>query len=158
LGAALGLSAIIASSVLAFSVLKYAGAVYLVYLGFRKFRSAPLDPVAADVRPEPLRAIFRQGALVGIFNPKPALFFLSFLPQFADPARGAVPLQLLGLGLTFVLVAALGNATFSLLAGRIGAWLKRRPAFLRNERYVAGSVYCGLGLAAALAGPPAKNA
>lgn len=157
LGAALGVSAIIASSVLAFSVLKYAGAAYLVYLGIRKFRSPPLDPTAAELRREPLRAIFRQGAFVGIFNPKPALFFLSFLPQFADPARGSVPLQLLAYGLTFVLLAALGNATFSLLAGRFGTWLKERPAFLRNERYVSGSVYCGLGLAAALSGPPAKS-
>ena len=157
LGAALGLSAIIASSVLAFSVLKYAGAAYLVYLGIRKFRSAPLDPTAAALRREPLGAIFRQGAFVGIFNPKPALFFLSFLPQFAEPASGSVPLQLLAYGLTFVVLAALGNATFSLLAGRFGNWLKERPAFLRHERYVSGSVYCGLGLAAALSGPPARS-
>ena len=90
LGAALGVSAIIASSVLAFSLLKYAGAAYLIYLGIRKFRSPPLNPTTAALAAETLGKIFRQGALVGIFNPKPALFFLSFLPQFADPSRGSV--------------------------------------------------------------------
>lgn len=154
IGAALGVSAIIASSALAFSALKYAGAAYLIYLGVRKFLSAPLDPDAATVRREPLGAIFRQGVVVGTFNPKPALFFLSFLPQFADPARGSVPLQLLLFGLTFVTMAVISNTAFALLAGSFGAWIKRRKAFLRHERYVTGTMYCGLGVAAALSGPP----
>ena len=157
LGAALGLSAIIASSVLAFSILKYLGAAYLIYLGIRKLYSKPLDPGAAVVRPELLKNIFRQGVLVGVFNPKPALFFLSFLPQFADPSRGSVQIQLLTLGIVFVAMAVIGNSTFALLSGTFGTWIKRRKTFLRHERFVTGAVYCGLGVAAATSLPARTN-
>lgn len=154
LGAALGVSAIIASSILAFSILKYAGAAYLLYLGYRKFRSPPTALVNDSIQPEPHRKIFRQGVLLGVFNPKPALFFLSFLPQFADPAVGHITLQLVLFGLGFVVLAVISNTTFALLASSIGGWIKRRPGFIRNERYVTGTVYCGFGVAAALSSPP----
>ena len=154
IGAALGLSAILASSALAFAGLKYVGAAYLIWLGIRKFRSAPVDFGAASFRPEPLRRIFRQGVVVGTLNPKTALFFLSFLPQFADPARGSAPVQLLLLGVAFVTMAAISDSAYALLSGTFGAWIKRRPAFLRHERHVTGSVYVGLGLLAATSSPP----
>ena len=152
-GAALGLSAIIASSALAFSLLKYVGAAYLIYLGVKKFLSPPAELGAATFTPEPLRKIFRQGILVGTLNPKTALFFLSFLPQFADPAHGSIRLQLLGYGIAFVVMAVLSDSVYALLSGTFGTWIKQRKTFLRNERYVTGTVYCGLGVVAALSSP-----
>jgi threonine/homoserine/homoserine lactone efflux protein len=89
--------------------------------------------------------------LVAILNPKTALFFFAFLPQFVDRARGAVSLQLLTLGSLFVLLAICTDGMYALLAGSLGQWLKGTRAFLRVERYVVGTVYIGLGLTAALA-------
>lgn len=152
IAAALGLSAVLASSALAFSVLKYVGAAYLIWLGVRKFRAPAADVQEASFRPERLAAVFRQGLLVGVLNPKTALFFLAFLPQFASPERGSVPAQLFVLG---AIVAAMGMVTdscYALLSGTFAAWLKRRRSFLRHERYVSGTVYCGLGLATAFSG------
>ncbi|HND62809.1 MAG TPA: LysE family translocator [Opitutaceae bacterium] len=153
----LGLSAVLASSALAFSVVKFAGAAYLVYLGVRKLCSPPLAFAAAAAAPEPLPRVFRQGLLIGVLNPKVALFFLSFLPQFADLAAGPVPVQLLGFGVGFVVLAALGDSAYAILSGSAASWLKRSPAFLRHERYIAGSLYCGLGVAAAMSGQPKSS-
>jgi threonine/homoserine/homoserine lactone efflux protein len=148
--ASLGLSAILASSALAFAALKYVGAAYLLFLGLRKLltRSALSD--TTSFRKEPLSATFKQGVLVGTLNPKTALFFLAFLPQFADPSKGAVWSQLLFFGTLFVIMAVLSDTCYALLAGTFSAWLKQRQSFLRGERYVSGTVYCGLGIATAL--------
>jgi threonine/homoserine/homoserine lactone efflux protein len=152
LAATLGLSAILLSSALAFSIVKYLGAAYLVYLGVRRLltHTSAINPTAAGQKS--LGRIYRQGVVVAILNPKTALFFLAFLPQFVDPSRGLVPLQLLTLGCLFVLMAVVTDGSYSLLAGTAGKWLKSNRSFLQAERYVAGSIYIGLGLMAALAG------
>src|SRR4051794_31606556 len=104
-GAALGVSAVIASSATAFSALKLAGGAYLIVLGIRRLRERDAAPAAAPARVRALRTTFRQGVIVSALNPKTALFFLAFLPQFVDPARGRVALQAAILGLVFVAIA-----------------------------------------------------
>ena len=152
LAAALGLSAILVSSALAFSIVKYLGAAYLIYLGLRRLltRESPHQPTTFQQKS--LRRIFRQGVLVAILNPKTALFFFAFLPQFVDSSRGSATLQLLTLGCLFVLMAIVTDGLYSLLAGTTGQWLKGTHSFLRVERYVVGSIYIGLGVTAALTG------
>jgi threonine/homoserine/homoserine lactone efflux protein len=155
LAAALGLSAILVSSALAFSVVKYAGAAYLIYLGVRQFFT---KGVLEDVQygHESLWRIFSQGYLVSIFNPKLALFFFAFLPQFVDASRGSPTLQMLTLGLLFVALAAISDGLYALLSSNMFAWLKRNPRFASRQKYVTGSVYVGLGLTAAMTGSTHK--
>jgi threonine/homoserine/homoserine lactone efflux protein len=151
LAAALGLSAILVSSTLAFSVVKYAGAAYLIYLGVRQFfTKGALEDV--QYGHESLWRIFSQGYLVSIFNPKLALFFFAFLPQFVDASRGSPTLQMLTLGLLFVVLAAISDGLYALLSSNMFAWLKRNPRFASRQKYVTGSVYVGLGLTAAMTG------
>ena len=151
LAAALGLSAILMSSALAFSVVKYLGAAYLIYLGLRRLldREAAYQPAA--FQHQSLGRIFRQGVIVAVLNPKTALFFFAFLPQFVDPSKGSDSLQLLTLGCLFVFMAIFTDGLYALLAGTAGQWLKGTRSFVRVERYVVGSVYIGLGVMAALA-------
>lgn len=153
LAAALGLSAILATSALAFGVVKYAGAAYLVYLGIRKLW---LDK-APDLAPEAvlrqgLPQVFAQGVVVNLLNPKTALFFFAFLPQFVDPARGAIAVQVLLLGAMFVGIATCTDSLYALVAGTLGGWLKQNRTFLSGERYVAGGTYIALGVVTALGG------
>jgi threonine/homoserine/homoserine lactone efflux protein len=151
--ATFGLSALLVSSALAFSVVKYLGAAYLVYLGVRRLLARDAVPAEVRVERQSLRRIFGQGVLVATLNPKTALFFLAFLPQFVQPARGAVALQFLLLGSLFVLMAIVTDGLYALLAGAAGQWLKGNGAVrtLRAERVVVGTVYIGLGISAALA-------
>ena len=151
LAATLGLSAILVSSALAFSIVKYLGAAYLIYLGLRRLFARETVHQPTPFQRQRLRRIFRQGVLVAILNPKTALFFFAFLPQFVDSSKGAVALQLLTLGCMFVTMAIVTDGMYALLAGTAGHWLKGTQTFLRVERYVVGSVYIGLGLTAALA-------
>ena len=154
-GAALGLAALLASSAMAFSVVKYLGAAYLVYLGVRKLTSTDANASGArEVPSERLRSIFAQGVLVAVLNPKTALFFLAFLPQFVDPGRGAPTAQVLTLGGMFVGLALISDSAYALLAGTFGRWLWSHPRFVRGERYVSGTVYIGLGALAALSSAP----
>lgn len=152
IGAALGVSALLASSALAFSVLKYAGACYLIFIGIKKMLSPPTDFGALTFRRESHRAIFRQGMVVAALNPKTALFFLAFLPQFTDAHRGAIWLQFVILGTITVLMGVASDTCYALLSGTFGEWLKRQQSFLRGEKYVSGSLYCGLGLLTAFSG------
>jgi threonine/homoserine/homoserine lactone efflux protein len=141
-----GLSALIVASALAFSIVKYAGAAYLIYLGVRKLlERAPADD--AEPRREPLSRAFRRGIAVNVLNPKTALFFLAFLPQFVDRDRGPVWSQVLVLGLLFVALGLVSDSLYALAAGTIGGLLRRRRSALR---YGSGLVYVGLGAAAAL--------
>lgn len=151
LAATLGLSAILLSSALAFTIIKYLGAAYLIYLGIRRLLTRDHDREIAVLKQERLRRIFSQGVLVATLNPKTALFFLAFLPQFVDPSAGSVTLQLLTLGGLFVMMAIVTDGIYALLASTAGGWLKRNRSFLRAERYFVGSVYIGLGVTAALA-------
>ncbi|MGH3040646.1 MAG: LysE family translocator, partial [Gaiellaceae bacterium] len=151
--AAIGLSALLASSELAFDLVRYLGAAYLVYLGLRTLvqrgSHAPAAPEAGRRR---LWLAYRQAVLVNVLNPKVALFFLAFLPQFVDPARGAPWTQILALGAVFFLVGLVVDLAYALGAGTIGDWLRRRPGALRWQRYTSGGVYLALGAVAALAG------
>ena len=153
--AALGLSALVLSSALAFSVVKWAGAGYLVFLGLRTlFGPAPAAAAARTATaPAPdLRRTFGQGVVVNILNPKTALFFLAFLPQFVDVRRPDVTTQLLVLGGLFVLLAVASDIAYVLVASSLRSFLATHTGLLRAQRYVAGTVYLGLGLSAAFAG------
>lgn len=154
LAATLGLSAILLSSALAFTVVKYLGAAYLIYLGFRRLLTRTQDKEIASFQRQSLRRIFSQGVLVAVLNPKTALFFLAFLPQFVDPSAGSVTMQFLTLGAMFVIMAIVTDGAYALLASTAGSWLKKNRSFLRAERYVVGSVYIGLGVTAALSEGP----
>ena len=153
LAAALGLSALLASSAIAYSFVKYAGAAYLIYLGIKKLRE---QPSAADVlkqmEPSSLRRIYAQGVLVQILNPKVAIFFFAFLPQFVHPARGSVTVQFLVLGILFNVLALTSDSLWALAAGSASGWMKRNQTVLRNQKYISGAVYIGLGLATAAGG------
>jgi len=152
MAAALGLSALLASSALAYGVVKYAGAAYLIFLGLRRIL-APEGPLELEVaEPRSLLRLFSEGMVVNVLNPKTALFFLAFLPQFVDVSRGAVGSQVLFLGIAFVLLGMMSDGTWALAAGGIGSWARGNPRFLRAERYLSGGVFLGLGFSAALAG------
>jgi threonine/homoserine/homoserine lactone efflux protein len=149
--AGLGLSALLASSATAFTALKYLGAAYLVYLGIRKLRERDEDPD----RPSGGRSrprLFWEGVLVQILNPKTAVFFLAYLPQFVDPTRGSVALQVVVLGLCFTALAVLSDGVYALAAGTAGGWLRARRNLSRRLVRLSGGVYIGLGAAAALSG------
>jgi threonine/homoserine/homoserine lactone efflux protein len=156
LAATLGLSALLLSSAVAFTVVKYLGAAYLVYLGLRALLARAGGPLTAAVPPQRLRRVVSQGFLVSLLNPKTALFFLAFLPQFVEPARGPVAGQVLVFGALFVLLGAGTNSLYALLAGAIGRWLKGSARFRRLQRYATGGVYLGLGAWTALAGSDAR--
>jgi threonine/homoserine/homoserine lactone efflux protein len=152
LAAAFGLSALLATSALAFGVVKYAGATYLVWLGVRKLTDRAERATSETAVERPRRRIFLDGMVVNLLNPKTALFFLAFLPQFVSPSRGDVSLQCALLGGVFLLIALCTDLAWALVASRAGAWLHRHPRFVSSERYAAGTVYLGLGLATAFAG------
>jgi threonine/homoserine/homoserine lactone efflux protein len=148
--AAFGVSALIASSAAAFTVVKYAGAAYLVFLGLRKLLGSEDDePVLPSDRSSAAR-LFGHGVLVNVLNPKTALFFLAFLPQFVDPSDGPVASQMLVLGLMLVSLGVLSDGTYALLAAGIGSKLRSR----RRLEKLSGGVFVGLGVVAALAGEP----
>ena len=153
LAAAAGLSALLLSSALAFDVVKYAGAAYLIFLGLRTLLARAGGAHAqAPLRPQPLRRIFRQGLAVAVLNPKTALFFLAFLPQFVDPARGAVTLQILLLGALFVSMGVCTNSLYVLLASSASGLLKNNRRAQTGQKYIAGGVYLALGVTTALVG------
>ena len=134
LGATVGLAAVISSSALAFSVVKYAGAAYLLYLAYLTIRySGAVRLGQADERPA--LALFQRGFFMNVLNPKVALFFLAFLPQFVNPQNGSVPTQMLLLGGLFMLQAVVLFTTLGYFAGSIGGYLLARP---RLARYLDG--------------------
>jgi threonine/homoserine/homoserine lactone efflux protein len=156
-GAAVGLSAIIASSALLFSVVKYLGAAYLIYLGIRALRSSSPCAPAVDASTVPVKELFGQGFWVAALNPKTALFFLAFLPQFVTPAQGSAAFQLMMLGLLYVAMSCVIDTGYALLASRLRPWLLHHPVVWRREKYVSGSLYIGLGLLTAFGGRESKG-
>lgn len=150
LGASIGLAALFATSSLAFTLVKYTGAAYLIYLGIQALR-APPAPVSAKA-PEPARMgrIFRDGCMVALLNPKTAVFFAAFLPQFmgadAPPAQGVV------LGMMFVAIAAMTDSGYALAAGSLAPRLARAQGVRRLGRYLSGGAFIGLGVFTAVAG------
>lgn len=154
--AAFGLSALLLSSALAFSVVKYAGAAYLIVLGIRALISRQPNHQESVVEPKSLSRIFFQGLAVNLLNPKTALFFFAFLPQFVDPARGAIIGQILFFGILLNILGLCNDLLYALLAAKVGQWLKRTTQFWRIQRYVTGSIYLALGVTTALTGSKKK--
>lgn len=151
--AALGVSALVLSSALSLRALQYAGAAYLAYLGLRALRAASPGPAeAAPASGSCLRRIFWQGVLVNVLNPKTALFFAAFLPQFLDPRRGSIPAQIGVLGAILIALGAASDLAYALLAGQVGRRLRGSLRARRGLRYLAAGVYLALGLAAAWGG------
>ena len=150
-GAALGLAALFAVSSLAFSVVKYAGAAYLIYLGIKALRRPAAVASPGEFAPPQKRRIARDGFLVALLNPKTALFFAAFLPQFIDPA-GSAALQGAMLGVVFVAIAALTDSAYVLAASLAGARIGRGRRFETLGRYAAAATYFGLGLFTAATG------
>lgn len=152
IAAALGLSALLVSSALAFMIVKYLGAAYLIYLGMTTLfkKSAPIDE--EKPQEQSLFQIFRQGVIVNVLNPKTALFFFAFLPQFVDAGNGSVSLQILFLGALFTTMAIFTDSVYALLAGRLGHLLKNNPRFLKLQSYLSGGTYIVLGVTTALSG------
>jgi RhtB (resistance to homoserine/threonine) family protein len=146
--AAFGLSAILTTSSAAFTVLKWVGAVYLVYLGVQMYRSggrAAVDSAPAAA-PAALRTIFRQALLTNVLNPKVALFFMAFLPQFVDPARTASPVPFLFLGGVFVCTGTIWCLCVAALAARASGAVRNRPRPLAAARRITGVLFVGLGI------------
>jgi threonine/homoserine/homoserine lactone efflux protein len=150
--ATLGLSALVLSSAVAFTAVKVAGAIYLIGLGLWTLfsRKAELDIALGGERN--LRRAFAQGVVVNVLNPKTALFFLAFLPQFVDPNASHPAVQIAFLGFLFAILGMFTDSMWALAAGTAGGVLRRSARFARVQKYVSGSVYIGLGLATALAG------
>jgi threonine/homoserine/homoserine lactone efflux protein len=144
--ATIGLSSLLASSATAFTIVKYAGAAYLILLGVRRLltREQVADEIARP--PRARRRIFLDGVVVNVLNPKTALFFLAFLPQFVDPGEAAATLQILALGLIFVVIALCSDSIWALTAGTLGSWLRRSRWYLGVKRWVTGTVFVGLGV------------
>ncbi|PBC24157.1 MULTISPECIES: LysE family translocator [unclassified Mesorhizobium] len=148
--AMVGISAIIATSATLFSIVKYIGAAYLVYLGIRAIiEKTPTDPSAGALAISAGKA-FRQAVLTEVLNPKTALFFLAFLPQFVRPENGTVMLQMAVLGIIFVVLGLFSTVAFAVSAGRLGSFLRRNPTVLKWQGKVVGGIYCALGVRLAL--------
>jgi len=150
--AALGLSVILVTSALAFNIVKYAGAAYLIYLGIRTAISK--GPVRVETATEAAswHQLFGKGFLVNILNPKTALFFYAFLPQFVDPRRGSAVLQIAILGLLFVGLATVTDSAYALVASSVRHLVAPRSGFEKIKRYVTAGIYVALGVAAAATG------
>ncbi len=148
--AAFGISALFYSSMLAFTIVKYAGAAYLLYLAYMTMKERSSVRLAAgDDRP--LSALFKRGFIMNVLNPKVALFFLAFLPQFVSPAAGSVPLQMLLLGLIFMLQAVVIFCVIAYFSGGIGGYLLARPRIARSFDWLTAGVFASLGIRLALA-------
>ena len=150
--AAIGLSAILAQSAVAFSIVKYAGAAYLVYLGVRAFLSREEAPSAEETPAVKLRSFFFRGLTMNLLNPKVAVFFLAFLPQFASSATDGVALRLVALGLIFALLSVVVFSAIAIFSGVVGDRLSRKPRFATALQWLTGCVLIGLGLRLALSG------
>ena len=151
--AAIGLSALLMSSAIAFGIVKYLGAAYLIYLGVQKIRrEESLDEFSASAARTGLSRVFGQGIIVNILNPKTALFFFAFLPQFVNPSRGPVATQILFLGLLFAAMGVVSDSLWGLFAGTIADRLRGNSRWSRRQRYVSGGMLISLGLATAVSG------
>ena len=144
-----GLSALIASSASAFTVVKLAGAAYLIALGLMRLAGRGGDD--SEEHEQPPRRLFMQGAIVNVLNPKTALFFLAFLPQFVDPARGPVALQVAVLGALFVAIAIVSDSTYAVVAAALADRIRGSRRARQVKRWVSGGIFVALGVTAAAA-------
>jgi threonine/homoserine/homoserine lactone efflux protein len=154
--AALGLSAILVSSARAFRVVQFAGALYLVFLGVRALLSRDSVEVSTAAAPHSLSRVFVQGVLVNLLNPKTALFFLAFLPQFVDTSRGHVAAQIFFLGGSFALLGLMSDSCWAMLAGTFADRLRASLRWRRAQKNISGGALIALGIATAVAGARGK--
>jgi threonine/homoserine/homoserine lactone efflux protein len=150
--AALGISALLLTSVMAFNTLRYLGAAYLVYLGVRMLVGNTAPRERGAVPPSNARQIVSQGVVVNLLNPHTSVFFFAFLPQFVDPSKGGARSQILVLGIVFIVVAAMTDAVWAIVTGTAGDWVKGSPRFTRIQRYITAGALIGLGAATAVSG------
>lgn len=155
---AFGLGTLVQESITVYTVIKFVGAAYLVYLGVQTFRHRGALGAAlnAPVEPKLLRRILGDAFLVGVFNPKVIVFFIAVLPQFVDRSAGGVPVQLLALGAIFCAIALLCDSTWALLAGAARSWLVASPRRLSVIGGAGGLVIVGLGAGVAVSGRPER--
>jgi threonine/homoserine/homoserine lactone efflux protein len=149
--AALGLSAILATSAVAFAIVKYLGAAYLIYLGVKALREQAFDPHTSGAAAASASQAFLRAVVTGILNPKVALFFLAFLPQFVDPSRGSAIVQFLILGSILALLDTLYEIVLATLAGAIAGWFTHNPRFAVWRQRITGAALVALGVRLALA-------
>ncbi|MEU7138884.1 LysE family translocator [Nocardia sp. NPDC046473] len=151
---AVGLGTLLMASSLALTVIKFAGALYLMYIGVQAFRERKslLDALGADIAPAPDAKVLRQSVLVGLTNPKAIIFFAAILPHFADPAAGSLPLQFLILGSIFLAVAMVSDSAWALVASSARTWFARSPRRLAAVGGAGGMMIFGLGASVALTG------
>jgi threonine/homoserine/homoserine lactone efflux protein len=149
LAATIGLSSLLASSATAFTIVKYAGAAYLLFLGIRRLLTRETAENEIVRPPRSRRRVFVDGVVVNVLNPKTALFFIAFLPQFVEPDAGAATLQIFALGLIFVVIALGSDSLWAITAGTLGGWLKQSPAYFAVRRWLTGTVFVALGLSTA---------
>jgi threonine/homoserine/homoserine lactone efflux protein len=147
---ALGVAALFQTSVIAFNVLKYLGAAYLLFLAWKSFRASSGGIKLEKEKEIPSWHLYRRGIIMNVTNPKVSIFFLAFLPQFADPARGSMTLQLAFLGLMFIAVTIVVFGLISQLAGIIGAWLQKSGKFEKIMNMTAGTIFAALAVKLAL--------
>ncbi len=155
IGASIGLAALFAASSLAFTLVKYAGAAYLVYLGIQALREPPSQMLATAPESARLERIFRDGFIVALFNPKTAVFFAAFLPQFM--VVEVAPMQSVALGALFVAIAAMTDTVYAIAAGVFAPALAHAQGFRRFGRYLTSSAFIGLGIFTAFAGARAAK-
>jgi threonine/homoserine/homoserine lactone efflux protein len=148
--AALGITLIFQTSAFAFLIVKYLGAIYLIYLGIKTWRDKSTFSLHTPTVSTSPSTLFWQGMLSNVLNPKIAVFFLAFLPQFVDQGSGLVPLQMVILGLTFASFGLCFLAVVGFSAGAIGRWLTRLPSFTHFLQRLTGGILIGLGVRLAL--------
>jgi len=145
-----GISSLILASALLFNVIKYLGAAYLIYLGVKAIFEKSDPKVLGTLKAINIRDAFRQAVILEVLNPKSAMFFLAFLPQFVNPENGMVAMQLVTLGVLFVLMSLISTIVVAISAGRVGHFLRKNPSVMRWQNKVVGGIYCSLGLRIAL--------
>jgi threonine/homoserine/homoserine lactone efflux protein len=143
---AFGVAAIFQTSTIAFTALKSLGACYLLYLAWKAFRAAASPTVTGKGSEAPSAKLYRRGVIMNITNPKVSVFFLAFLPQFAEPGRGPLTVQLILLGVIFIFATILVFGGISVLAGTLGEWLNRSAKIRQTMNLIAGGIFVGLAL------------
>ena len=151
--AAIGLSSLVLASSVAFGVVRYAGAAYLVFLGIRRLLTRQSDVLVEERTPRSLRRLYTQGFVVNLLNPKTIVFIFAFIPQFVDVEAGHVGVQIVLLGLTLAVLGLLSDSLYAIVAGSIADRLRGSRAVARFERWFGGGILVGLGLAAAVVAP-----
>lgn len=156
--ASIGLSALLVASATAFSIIKYLGALYLIYLGIKKLfdKSAFIkEKIKSDKKKH--SKIFFEGVIVNILNPKAAIFFFAFLPQFISPEKGGATSQILFLGAIFIIIAVTSDIMYVFISGKISKWVKKQAKGMRFSNYIIGSIYIFLGILTLSINKPANS-